>query len=94
MQDPKPVPWVVKKKKKKKIGHAKAAGARLEGFMDWISLVFKESAEEEEADMCGLIFGFVARMCKLAANGQGEISPDYEAPGRKCPKLFCLDEEA
>ena len=66
---------MVKKKKKKKIEQAKAADAGLEGFMDWISLVFKKSAEEEEAEMYGLIFGFVARMCKLAANAQGGDFP-------------------
>ena len=35
VQDPKPIPQAVKKKKKKKIGQAEAIGARLEGFVDW-----------------------------------------------------------
>ena len=52
------------KKKKKKTRQAKAAGARLEGFVDWTNSGVSESSEEEEAEMFGLIFGFAMRMRK------------------------------
>ena len=73
MQDPKPVPKVMKKKKKK-TEKAKATDARLEGFVNWTNLGVSESAEEEEAEMSGLASGFSVRMRKPAASAHGETA--------------------
>ena len=67
MQDPRPVPQVVKKKKKK-TWQTKAAGVGLEGFVDWTNLGVSESAEEEKNEMSGLFFSFTARMRKRATS--------------------------
>ena len=82
MQDPKHVPQPTKKKKKKKTEHAKAVGVGMEGFMDWMNPRVSESAEEEEAEMSGLVSGFIARKCKRAASAQGETAPGFEVLGR------------
>ena len=66
MQDTKPIPQAVKRKKKKKTEQAKAASVGLEGFVDWINPGVSESAEEE-AKMSGLVSGFAAMMRKRVA---------------------------
>ena len=93
MQDPKPVPKVMKKKKKK-IEKAKATDERLEGFVNWTNLGVSESTKEEEAEMSGLVSGFTARMRKRAASAHGETALGAGVPGEKRPKLTDLDEEA
>ena len=94
MQDPKPVPQASKKKMNKKTGQAKAASARLEGFVDWTNPRVNESAKEEEAEMSGLVSGFSVRMRKRATSAQGETTLGTEVLGRKCPKLSGSDEKA
>ena len=42
----------------------KAVNVGLEGFVDWTNLGVSELAEEEEAEMSGLVSSFVARMRK------------------------------
>ena len=49
---------MAKRKKKKKTGQSKVAGAGLDGFMDLTNLGVSESAEEEEAEMSYLVSGF------------------------------------
>ena len=51
--------------------------------MDWTDPTVSESAEEREAEMSSLAAGFVARMCKRAANTQGEATPGFEGPDDK-----------
>ena len=53
-----------RREKKKKTRQAKATGAGLERFVDWTNLGVSESAEEEEAMMSGLVYGFTERMRK------------------------------
>ena len=69
---------MAKKKNKKKTRQGKAADVRLEEFMDLMNLGVSESAEEEDIEMFGLVFGFVANMHKLAASAQGETTPGFE----------------
>ena len=60
---------MVKRKKKKKTGQVKVAGARLEGFMDWTNSGINESVEEqEEAKMSSLVSSFAVMMHKRAAS--------------------------
>ena len=61
---PQACPQVAERKKKKKTEQSKAANAGLEGFVDWTNSRVSESAEEEEANMSYLVFGFAVRMCK------------------------------
>ena len=66
-QDPQPAPQAANKKKKKKAkrgGQTKAAGAGLEGFVDWMDLTSSELTEERKDDMSSLTAGFAARMHK------------------------------
>ena len=66
-----PAPQAVEKKKRKKekkVGHIKAAGARLECFVDWEDPISSESTEEREGDMSSLAAGFVVRIGKRAAS--------------------------
>ena len=62
--------------------------------MDWMNSGVSESAEEEEIEMSGLVFGFFARMRKRVTSTQGETAPGAEASGGKSPKLTYLSEEA
>ena len=68
MQDPKPTPQVVTKKKNKKSGQAKAAYKGLEGFVDWTNLEISQSIKKLEVEMFSLVVRFVIRMHKRAAN--------------------------
>ena len=63
MQDPKPAPQAVTKKKKKS-KQAKAADEGLKGFVDWMNSEVNQLVEEREAEMFGLIIGFAIRMRK------------------------------
>ena len=53
----------MKKKKANKVGHIKAAGVGLEGFVDWVDPIFSESAEMREDDMSNFATGFDAWLC-------------------------------
>ena len=61
VQDPKPAPQAVTKKKS---GQAKVAGEGLEGFVDWTNPAVSQSIEVREAEMFGLVIGFAIRMRK------------------------------
>ena len=63
MWDPKLVPQVAKRKKKKKIGQSKAADMGLEGFMDWTNPGVNELAEEEEEVEMSCLFLILMRGC-------------------------------
>ena len=56
VQDLKPNPQAVKKKKRK----IKAVGARLEGFVEWVNFIASDPAEERDDDMSSLAAGFAA----------------------------------
>ena len=74
------------KKKKKKIGHEKATYEVLEGFVDWTNPGISKSAEKEETEMSGLVYGFTTRMCKRMTSAHGEIALGAEAFGGKVSK--------
>ena len=111
VQDPKPDPHAAKKKKGKngkKVGQIKAAGSRLEGFLNWVDpipstgetqgvrpvlQIASEPAEGRKDDMSSLATEFVARMHKQAVRTQGETTPGFEIPGGKRPKSSSLTEE-
>ena len=92
VQDPKPSPQVMMKKKKKS-GQAKAASEGLEGFMEWTNPAVSQSAEEKEVEMSGLVAGFTMRMCKRAANAQEGTTLGLEVLGGKRSRPSRFDEE-
>ena len=59
-----------KRKKTKKVGQAKAVGAELEGFVDWVDPISSEPTEEREEDMSSLATGFTSRMHKRVESAQ------------------------
>ena len=63
-----------KGKNGKKVGHVKAAGMGLEGFVDWVDPISNETVEDREDDMSSLTTRFVARMRKRVARTQGETT--------------------
>ena len=75
------------KKKKKKIGQAKATCEVLEGFVDWTNPGISKSAKEEETEMSGLVSGFTARMRKRTTSAHGETALGVEAFGEKASKV-------
>ena len=64
VQDPKPTPQVVKKKSEQ----VKAANDELEGFVEWTNMVVRQSIEEREVEMYGLVTRFATWMRKRATN--------------------------
>ena len=60
VQDPKPTPQAVKKKK----GNIKAADTGLKGFVEWADSIASDSAEERDEDMSSLAVGFSMQMGK------------------------------
>ena len=92
VQDPKPTPQAVTKKKKKS-RQAKASGEGLEGFVDWTNLEVSQSAEEREAEMSSLIVGFAIRIRKRAANAREGTTPGLEVQGHKRSRPSRSDEE-
>ena len=92
MQDPKPTPQAVTKKKKKS-RQVKAVGEGLEGFVDWTNLEVSQSTEEREAEMSSLIVGFSIRIRKIAANAREGTTLDLEVQGHKRSRPSRSDEE-
>ena len=90
-QSPRPAPQPEKRKKgdRNRARQTKVAGARLEGFVDWVGIISSELAEEEE--MFRLIAGFAGRMRKRARGSEGESTPISD---RKRPKQSSPDEDA
>ena len=72
----------------------KATCEGLEGFVDWTNPGISESAEEEEAEMSGLVSSFAVMMCKRVASAQGETALGAKTSGDKRLKLTDLDEKA
>ena len=62
------------RKKAKKVGQIKVAGAGLESFVDWVDPISSEPAKEREGDMSSLAVGFATRMRKRAATAQRETT--------------------
>ena len=108
LQDPKPAPQATKKKKRKKrvkIGQAKADSTGLEGFVDCVNLtlptresqgdpqISSEPTEEIKHDISSLAARFTAWIRKQAASAQGETTPYFGVPGGKRPKRLGLNEE-
>ena len=60
VQNPKPAPYVVTKKKNK-FEQAQAASEGLEEFVDWTNSTVSQSAEEREAEMSSLVARFSIR---------------------------------
>ena len=71
----------------------KVAGTRLEGFVDLVDPIASDPAEEMEDNMSSLAAGFAARMCKKAANAQGDTTPSSEVFGGKFSRLSGPNEE-
>ena len=71
------------------MGYESVVDARLEGSVDWASIISNEHAKEEE--MSRLVAGFVAQMHKRVAGSEGESTPISDG---KHQKRSSLDEEA
>ena len=67
----------------------KAAGARLEDFVDWTCVIASELAEEEE--MSSLAARFATWMHKRVTGSEGETT--LSSDGKRL-KRYSLDEEA
>ena len=57
---------MVKRKKAKKVGQIKVAGAGLEGFMNWVDPISSEPTKKREADMSNFAAIFFTWMCPQA----------------------------
>ena len=77
----------------KKVGHIKATGTGLEGFVDWVDPISSEPAQERDDDMSSLANGFSTTIRKRVASAQGETTPDFEVSSGKRPKRPGIDEE-
>ena len=92
LQDPKPAPQAVIKKKKK-FRQEKAVDEELEGFVNWTNPVVSQLVKEREAEMSGLVSGFAIRMHKRATNSQEGTTPGLEVPSDKRSMPSRSDEE-
>ena len=86
-----PTPWPEKNKKEDMTmtRQTKVAGAGLEDFVDWTSIIASEPTEKEEMSM--LAVGFAALMRKRATNSDGETTPSFDG---KRMKQSSPDEKA
>ena len=71
-----------------------AAGAGLEGFVDWVDPNASNPVEEREDDMSSLATGFAVRMCKQAASAQGKTTLGPKVSSRKRSRWLGPNEEA
>ena len=90
-QDSPLVPQAAKKTKKGKIT---AAGAGLEGFVDWVSPNASNPTEEKEDNMSSLATRFATPMSKREVSTHGETTPGFEVSGKKRSRRSDPDEEA
>ena len=90
---PTPPPPPMAKKKKKK-GKIIAAGAGLEGFVDWRDPNVSQPAEKREDDMSSLATGFSGQIHKRVASAQRETTLGSKLSYGKRPKRSSPDEEA
>ena len=77
-----------KKENRTRAWQTKAVGPGLEDFVDWMSIIASEPAEEEE--MSSLVVGFSVRMRKRATGSKGETTP--RSGGKRSRQSFLDDE--
>ena len=60
--------------------------------MDWTNSKVSQSAEEREAEMFGLVIGFVIQIRKQATNAKEGTTPGLEVPSDKGSRPSIFDE--